>query len=390
LIAGAALVLAQFCVSLMWWWLTRRQAERERNVSGLWLVFSGLVFAVFVGFDLFTYEYAYVRDFAAPLRFLNSVVPPLLRGFRGFGLIVLLLAVVLAALPMVQTRKRIPWANAPFLQTIGGLLVVIAAAIGTAYAARPLIVTPVREVAALRVATYNIHAGRNEFFYHDLEALAQTIERSGADVVLLQEVDAGRLTSFSVDQPLWLARRLQMDTRFFATNEGLQGLAVLSKVPIVFDDGALLTSIGSQTGLQRVQVRPDDSVITVYNTWLGLLVGGVGDTLEAQESDQQNQLTEILGIIALHHQGGTLGRTVVGGTFNNIPDSDLAQRMRDLGFADPFADLPPVLSDTFWQTTRRARLDYLWLVNLPGLQAIALDSAASDHRLAVVEVAITR
>jgi endonuclease/exonuclease/phosphatase family metal-dependent hydrolase len=390
---GVMLVIAQFCVSMMWWWLIRPQAEKERNISGLWLPVSMLLLSLLIVCDLFTYEYAYVRDFSAQFRFLNSFLPALLRGFRGLGLAVILLAVFFAALPMVQMRLRIPWRGGTFLQSLFAFFVVVAASAGAAYAARPIVVSPVQNVDRLRVATYNIHAGYNEFFNYNLEAIAQNIRDSGADVVLLQEIEAGRLTSFSVDQPLWLGRRLQMDVRFFPTNEGLQGLAVLSRVPIVYDDGRLLTSIGSQTGLQRVQIAPDEGVITVYNTWLGLLAERVGSTTEDQERDQQQQLAEIIQYIALDHTAsrGVLGRTIVGGTFNNIPDSQVAQQMLELGFFDPFAGMPSLLSDTFWQTTRRARLDYLWLYNLgEGIGAIATESHASDHRLAVVEVAITR
>ncbi|HEX2619790.1 MAG TPA: endonuclease/exonuclease/phosphatase family protein, partial [Phototrophicaceae bacterium] len=380
--AGIMLVLAQFCVSMMWWWLVRPQAERERSFSGLWLTFSAVIFMLFVVFDLFTYEYAYVRDFAPQLRFLNNVIPPLLRGFRGLGLGVILLAVFLAALPMVQTRRRIPWKNAPILQSLMGIVVIVAVGSGAAYFSRPIVAPAVRDAPTIRVATYNIHAGYNEFFNYDLEAIALTIARSGADVVLLQEVEAGRMTSFGVDEPLWLARRVTqllqgekgMDVRFYATNEGLQGLAVLSSVPIVFDDGNLLTSAGNQTGLQRIQIQPDDGVITVYNTWLGVLTEADDSAIVDQEQDQQFQLNELLGLIAIQHRdtGGRLGRTVIGGTFNNVPGSDLIQKMVDLGFNDSFAGQPAILSDTFWQTTRHARLDYLWLQNLPALQNIVI------------------
>lgn len=391
--AGVVFVIAQFCVSMTWWWLIRPQAEKERNLTGLWLLISVLIFVLLVVCDLFTYEYAYVRDFAAPLRFLNSFLPSLLRGFRGLGLAVILLAVFFSALPMVQTRLRIPWRGGTMLQSLFALAVVVGASAGVAYAARPVVVSAVRDVDRLRIATYNIHAGYNEFFFYNLEAIAQNIEASGADVVLLQEIEAGRMTSFSVDQPLWLGRRLRMDVRFFPTNEGLQGLAVLSRVPIVYDDGRLLSSIGSQTGLQRVQISPDEGVITLYNTWLGLLAERVGSTTAEQELDQQQQLIEILQYIALDHAAtrGVLGRTVVAGTFNNIPGSDIIERMVAQGFYDPFAGMPSLLADTFWQTTRRARLDYIWLYNLgQGIGAIATESNASDHRLAVVEVAITR
>src|SRR5690606_2830919 len=140
------------------------------------------------------------------------------------------------------------WTGGPTWLTIGGFLLVALASAGAAFAARPPLIAGVRDQAVIRLGTYNIHAGYNEFFHYDLEALAQTIELSGADVVLLQEIEIGRSTSYGVEQALWLARRLGMDRRFFPTNEGLQGLAVLSRIEIVFDEGTRLTSTGHQTG----------------------------------------------------------------------------------------------------------------------------------------------
>ncbi|MBZ0288242.1 MAG: endonuclease/exonuclease/phosphatase family protein, partial [Anaerolineae bacterium] len=377
--AGVALVVAQFAVSSMWWWLVRPQAEKERNIGGLWLVIGMILFLFLVAGDNFTFEYAYVRNMAPELSFLNNIIPPFLRGFRGMGLGVLLVSVVLAGLPMVQTRLRIPWTSGTAFQSFLGLLVVAGVSIGIAYAVRPPLIAGVRNPPSIRIGTYNIHGGFNEFYSFDMEAIARTIQQSGADVVLLQQAEGGRLTSFGVDQTLWLARRLGMDTRFYPTNEGLHGLAVLSKVEIVFDDGALLTSTGNQTGLQRVQIRPDTGVITVYNTWLGfLLESGDDRTLEEQEQDQQRQLNEIFAIISAHHPDGNLGRMVVGGTFNNIPSSPLGDQMRAAKFDDPFAGLPPQLGATFWRTNYpRTRLDYLWLRSLGPVGANVMDSRAS-------------
>ncbi|HLV35588.1 MAG TPA: endonuclease/exonuclease/phosphatase family protein, partial [Spirillospora sp.] len=388
--AGIALVAAQFAVSLLWWWLVRPRAERERSFSGLWLIVSALVFGLLVAGDIFTYEYAFVRDLATPLEPLNNLVTALLRGFRGMGLPLLLLGVFLAALPMTQTVRRIPWTGGPTWLTIGGFLLVALASAGAAFAARPPLIAGVRDQAVIRLGTYNIHAGYNEFFHYDLEALAQTIELSGADVVLLQEIEIGRSTSYGVEQALWLARRLGMDRRFFPTNEGLQGLAVLSRIEIVFDEGTRLTSTGHQTGLQRVQVRPDAGVVTLYNTWLGLLLAAEeGPTLEEQEQDQAQQLNEIFTIITADHPTGNFGRLVLGGTFNNVPTSPLIQQMRDAGFRDPFAGQPAVRSYTLDRTNLQARVDYLWL--RPPLQEISagvMESRASDHRMAVIELQI--
>lgn len=392
--AGIVLVVAQFGVSLMWWWLVRPRSDRDRSFNGLWLILAVAVFALLLVMDNFTYEYAFVRDFTGSLSFLNNSIPPLLRGFRGMGLTVLLFAVFLAALPMTQTRRRIPWANASRLLSFTALIVTAAASVGAAYIARPPVISGVRGPESIRIGTYNIHAGYDEFYAYDLEAIARAIQQSGANVILLQEAESGRLTSFGVDQPLWLARRLGMDRRFFPTNEGLQGLAVLSNVEIAYDDGNLLTSLAQQTGVQRVQLQPETgTVITVYNTWLGYLLEAESADLsiEQQEQDQQRQINEIFAIIASHHAGGILGRTVVGGTFNNVPDSPLLDQMRAAGFADPFAGLPLELSATFARTGYpRARLDYLWVRNMLPVGALVMDSSASDHRLAVTEVLINR
>ncbi len=390
-IAVIILVTAQFFVSMMWWWLPRPQAQKERNFSAIWVILGVIVFTLLVIADSFTFEYAFVRNLAPQLNFLNDIIPPLLRGFRGLGLIVLLLGVFLAALPMVQTRRRIPWPGGGMAQSFAAIVLIAAAAIGGALAARPPRVEGLTNPELVRVATYNVHAGYNEFWYYDLEAVARAVLESGADVVLLQEVETGRLTSFGVDQVLWLARRLGMDARFYPTNGSLQGLAVLSRIEIVFDDGYPLTSIGIQTGLQRVQIRPDGGVITLYNTWLGVLLAtDAARTPIEQEQEQQQQLNEIFNIISNQFTGDSLGRsrTLIGGTFNNVPDSDLIQRMRQSGLNDPFAGASLDDSATFVRTGQQARLDYLWTTNnlpLEGANVIK-NNAASDHRLAVIGV----
>ncbi len=398
-IAGIALVLAQFSASLLWWWLIRPRGEKERQFTGLWLVVAVLVFIMLTTADNFTYDYGYVQNMPPDLAFLNSFVPPFLRAFRGFGLGVLLLSVFLAALPMVQTRRRIPWTSGSRLQSFFGLLVAAGVSIGVAAAVRPPIIqgvrdTPQNPLNSIRIGTYNIHAGFNEFFYFDLDAVARTIQQSGADVVLIQQAEIGRLTSFGVDEVLWLARRLGMGARFFPTNEGLQGLAVLSRVEIVNDEGLLLTSSGSQTGLQRIQIRPDDGVITLYNTRLEYLLEASEDrSVEEQQQDQQRQLNEIFGLLNSTYANDKLGRLLIGGTFNNIPDSPIGDQMRNAGFIDPFAGtgLPSELSATLWRTGYpKVQFDYLWLWrrSLVPVGANTVSTNASDHRMAVIETFI--
>ncbi len=390
--AGAALVIVQFLASMIWWWLVRPRAEKERQFTGLWIIVAVLIFLLLAAADNFTYEYAYVQNMPPDLAFLDKIIPPFLRGFRGMGLGVLLLGVFLASLPMIQTKRRIAWTGGTGTQSLIGVIVAVGCSIGVAVAVRPPLIAGVRNVENLRIGTYNLHGGFDEFYNFDLEAIARTIQQSGANVVLLQQVESGRMTSFGVDETLWLARRLGMDRRFFPTNEGLQGLAVLSNVEIVYDDGVLLDSAGNQTGLQRVQIRPDAGVITLYNTRLEfLLETGDGRSIDQQEQEQQRQLNEIFTILARHYPDGNPGRMLMGGTFNNIPNSALGDQMRAAGFRDPFAGQANDLSATLWRTGYpRVRLDYLWVWRntLVPIGALTIDSSASDHRLAVIEAVI--
>jgi len=184
-----------------------------------------------------------------------------------------------------------------------------------------------------------------------------------------------------------------MDSRFYATNEGLQGLAILSRVPIILADGNLLTSIGQQTGLQRARIQVDSGVINLYNTWLGFLTADLdGRSIGEQEQDQQRQFSEIISIMGSHFPDGNIGRVILGGTFNNTPDSPLYDQIRRLGFNDPFAGLPVELAATFSRLNYPpTRLDYIWLRNLLAIeQGVINSSRASDHFMTVVGIEIQR
>ncbi|MBN2471671.1 MAG: endonuclease/exonuclease/phosphatase family protein [Anaerolineae bacterium] len=381
--AGAALVVAQFLIVLNFWWVARPLAKETRDVTGLSFVVAFAVVGVLFAADFFTYEYAFVRDFEGGLVWLSR----LLRAMRGLGLGVILAAVALSAVPLMNARRRIPWMRGEPREFLAGIGVVAASAALVTLAVFSPVEAPTGNRDRLRVATYNIHGGYSLYFDHSLAQMADTIWESGADVALLQEVDGGRLVSFGVDQAHWLGKRLGMEVRYFPTNEHLQGLAVLSRVPIALDSGALLTSQGLQTGVQRVQIRPDEGVLDVYNTWLGLLFAQDAEVLDTQEQDQYRQLQEVLGIISVDHPGGVVGRVVLGGTFNNTPESPLYRQLTDVGFSDPFDGMAPDRSATLLRGgTLIARFDYLWLRNvLPAGRAV-LESDASDHRLAVVEL----
>jgi len=123
--------------------------------------------------------------------------------------------------------------------------------------------------------TYNIHLGVGMDDLLNLERIAQNIlsEDIDPDVIGLQEVENGRVTSHGIDMALWLARRLNMYYFYFpAINEHAYGLALLSKYPITSATGYQIPSISLERVLIHGVVRINETLeIDVLVTHLGLL-----------------------------------------------------------------------------------------------------------------------
>ena len=81
--------------------------------------------------------------------------------------------------------------------------------------------------------------------------------------------------------------------------------------------------------------------------------------------------------------------TLLGGSFNNVPTSDLYQIVSQ-SFSDPFAG-QAVEKTITWRLVNQivSRVDYLWLHGINSLGAGIVPVAASTHDLAVVEISLT-
>lgn len=87
----------------------------------------------------------------------------------------------------------------------------------------------------LSIMSYNIHRGQDADNNDKLEAMADLIKKSGADIVGLQEVDSVCFRSGQVDQTKKLSELTGMQfayVRHFAFDGGSYGIALLSKYPI--------------------------------------------------------------------------------------------------------------------------------------------------------------
>ena len=220
----------------------------------------------------------------------------------------------------------------------------------------------------VRVGTYNIHYGYRTDWKFYLEEMARTIEESGADIVALQEVDTGRITSYGVDDALWLARRLRMGVIYQPTVEHLTGIALLYRFPLKRAEGQLLTSRLEQTAIVHAQVKVGDEPVDAYGIWLGL-----------EPEERAAQLTDALEFMTME------GPAVFGGDFNSTPDSPIYRRLVEAGFSDPFVVGGFEPSPTSPSESPQERIDYVWIRGLSTVDAQVLDSTASDHRMVVIE-----
>ena len=350
-IAGSvALLFSQLLVLLA----LRGALTGDKDRIGLGLAVGNLLFL------LLNFAYAFAFTYAYTLAF-----------FRGTGLPIVLVGALAVTLPVAVKRLPPPkqeWPSRgmrwPVIQwTVAALLVIVCAV--SAWPPRP----QMKEAGPnVRVGTYNIHYGYHTDWKFYLEEMARTIEESGADIVTLQEVDAGRITSYGVDDALWLARRLRMGVVYQPTVEHLTGIALLYRFPLQRAEGKLLTSRLEQTAIVHAQIGVGREPLDAYGIWLGL-----------EPEERAAQLTDALEFI------GGEGPAVFGGDFNSSPDSPVYHRLVKAGFSDPFITGGFDPAPTSPSESPQERIDYVWIQGLSTLDAQVLDSTASDHRMVVIE-----
>jgi len=223
----------------------------------------------------------------------------------------------------------------------------------------------------VRLATYNIHYGYDDGWHTTLEDIAQTIEVEGVDVIALQEVDTGRMTSYCADNAYFLSRRLGMNIVYLPTVEHLTGIALLYKGPRAPETSTLVASLQEATGVVHAALNWNGEDLHAYGIWLGL-----------SDEDTMRQIEQALAFI------GDRSPASFGGDFNARSDEPEVAMIRDEGFADPFAllgiDPAPFTSPAI---EPESRIDYVWVRGLVPVKAWVSDSLASDHRMVVIEVA---
>lgn len=227
--------------------------------------------------------------------------------------------------------------------------------------------------AIFTLLTYNVHSCVGVDRRLDSQRIADVIAESGADIVLLQELDVGRARTKGVDQAGEIAALLRMDPHFHPAlhvEEEKYGDAILTALPSRHIRSAALPSIGEPRGALWVEVTVGGRPLHIFNTHLGLRRG-----------ERMLQAIELLGENWLGHPDYVRAPKIFGGDLNAVPSSAVFQLFRsELGTEVRKGRLRPTFPSRF----PVLRLDHLFFT--PGLElmemrvlATPLARVASDH-----------
>ncbi len=170
---------------------------------------------------------------------------------------------------------------------------------------------------SLKLASYNIcssHFLHGCYTRENLELLAQSIAKVGADAVCLQEVDKGAARSGGVDMTAELARMAGYPYSYFIKIRDFQGgeygTAILSRYTIIASQtlnfAVRIAKQGTSCGYVVLDV--DGARVTVFNTHL---------SIESEEANTDTMLC--LGDILSAYADKNGARLVCCGDFNTNP-----------------------------------------------------------------------
>lgn len=229
----------------------------------------------------------------------------------------------------------------------------------------------------LTVMTYNIHHGVGVDGVLDLERIAVLIEKSGAEVIGLQEVDRHwSERSDWVDQPAWLARRLKMHYAYAANldrpplNAGeprrQYGTAILSRYPIKEASNTFLPRYpaGEQRGLAVATVKVRGAELRFANTHL-------------THNNNDERMEQAQKVVSLLRASRT--PTLLVGDLNARPDAPEIKTMTAL-LTDAWPQVGVGPGYTISAENPTARIDYvLHSSKLRPTAASVPSTLASDH-----------
>lgn len=230
-------------------------------------------------------------------------------------------------------------------------------------------ITPPTEKEGITFMTYNIHFGRGEDDLLNLERLAQNILIGDPDIVGLQEVENGRITSQGIDMVRWLAHRLNMYFCFFPVDNELMTNPILSKYPIIAAEGYPIPSLLHKRQFTRAVIEIDETLqIDIYNVHFGIR--------------SENKSAQVLYLLEVMQSIDSSNPTILMGDLNQHNDTESLLPVHDyfINTAIFTVEEERASIDHIFVSEYTSILDYRWIKEdemLPEHETVA--SWGSDH-----------
>ena len=241
---------------------------------------------------------------------------------------------------------------------------------------------PFTHPQAIRALVLNMHAGKDAAGKANLDAIAALVKSTGAEVVLLQEVDRGTTRSGRIDQVEQLAALTGYATAFAPSllnyQGGQYGIAALSRGLIGYRATTPLAVTPPQTRAEgshepRVALLAFAEVRGINWTLINTHLDPAEGPWRAQEVQQVADLAR--------EQQASARPTIVGGDFNSTPDNPVLAPLKAAGLRDAWLECGSGDGLTYPADKPVKRIDYLFLAgNLHCRSAQVLETTLSDHR----------
>ncbi|MFE6996772.1 endonuclease/exonuclease/phosphatase family protein [Microbacterium sp. NPDC057659] len=320
--------------------------------SVLWAV---LFFAYYAGYDL-----GYRADVA--LVAASVLVAGWMLAYRPGGPV--------SAAQVRASERRMDDSGGPAVAgvAIGAVAAAVLALVG------PFATVPASSSTAqgddLTVAAYNLRMGYGIDGRFDPVAVAAEIRGTGAQVVLLSEVDRGWLLNGGQDELAILARMLGMRAVFGPAADPVWGDAILTGLPVGDASSVKYPMFDALTGAGVTMATVD---------WNGTPVRVLATHL--QPDGNETNATERAAQVFADQLGAGDGPVVGGGDLNTTPGSDAWNALLSTGAEDALAGIRP--APTSPADAPKEEIDHLLVAGLTVVDAKVVPSQLSDHLMIV-------
>lgn len=246
------------------------------------------------------------------------------------------------------------------------------------------VLIPKHKPGKIRIMTYNVHSCIGMDGRLSVERIARVIARYDPDIVCLQELDAGRMKSGSLNQAEVIAEKLEMAFNFhpvYGSHKQEFGNAILSAYPMQLIAAQRLPGFMSKhilepRGALWVEADIYGQKIQVMNTHLSLWWGERGWQVEA-----------LLGSDWLNHRHCLENPVILCGDFNVTPLSSALRRL-----CSRLTHIQKNQHKSTWPSRLPWRcLDHILIsshlqVTQLGIPTSELERIASDHLPVIAEI----